>query len=99
MFVPLWLLGGLFILTALLALVVIRKTGADDMISQQRRDTPPPPPPARPPIVDEQALMALPEVVAALERGNKIEAIKHVRLASGLGLKAAKDLVERQSAR
>jgi ribosomal protein L7/L12 len=35
------------------------------------------------------------EAVAALERGQTIEAIKHVRAASGLGLKEAKDLVGR----
>jgi len=32
--------------------------------------------------------------VAALQRGNKIEAIKHVRIERGIGLKEAKDLVE-----
>jgi len=35
------------------------------------------------------------EVVDALRRGNKIEAIKLVRDATGLGLKEAKDAVER----
>jgi len=34
------------------------------------------------------------EAVAALHRGNKIEAIKLVREEQGLGLKEAKDLVE-----
>lgn len=34
------------------------------------------------------------EAIAALERGNKIEAIKLVREAQGLGLKEAKDAVE-----
>jgi len=38
---------------------------------------------------------ALPEpVVAALKRGNKIEAIKLLRVQTGLGLKEAKDAVE-----
>jgi len=32
--------------------------------------------------------------IAALQRGNKIEAIKLVRVEQGLGLKEAKDLVE-----
>ncbi len=32
--------------------------------------------------------------IAALEMGNKIEAIKIVRVAKGLGLKESKDLVE-----
>jgi hypothetical protein len=35
------------------------------------------------------------EVVDALRRGNKIEAIKLLRNATGLGLKEAKDAVER----
>jgi len=34
------------------------------------------------------------EAILALERGNKIEAIKCVRLAQGVGLKEAKDIVE-----
>lgn len=34
------------------------------------------------------------EALAALERGNKIEAIKIIRVAGNLGLKEAKDLVE-----
>ncbi len=34
------------------------------------------------------------EAVAALEQGNKIEAIKIVRIATGLDLKNSKDLVE-----
>lgn len=32
--------------------------------------------------------------IAALERGNKIDAIKCVRMAQGIGLKEAKDIVE-----
>ena len=35
-----------------------------------------------------------PEVKEALEKGNKIEAIKRMRAASGVGLKQAKDAVE-----
>ena len=35
-----------------------------------------------------------PEVKAAMDRGNKIEAIKLLRAATGLGLKEAKDAVE-----
>lgn len=34
------------------------------------------------------------DAIAALEQGNKIEAIKIVRLANRLGLKESKDLVE-----
>jgi ribosomal L7/L12-like protein len=32
--------------------------------------------------------------ISALQLGNKIEAIKHVRVEQGIGLKEAKDLVE-----
>jgi ribosomal protein L7/L12 len=43
----------------------------------------------------ESTQSPLPETaIAALHRGNKIEAIKLVREASGLGLKEAKDAVE-----
>ncbi|TDP74275.1 ribosomal protein bL12 [Roseateles toxinivorans] len=35
-----------------------------------------------------------PEVLAAVQRGNKIEAIKLMRQLTGLGLKEAKDAVE-----
>ena len=41
------------------------------------------------------AVLAVPEIRAALAGGNKIEAIKRVRERTGLGLKEAKDLVER----
>lgn len=34
------------------------------------------------------------EAIAALERGSKIEAIKCIRIAYGVGLKEAKDIVE-----
>lgn len=36
-----------------------------------------------------------PQAVASIARGNLIEAIKHTRAATGLGLKEAKDAVER----
>ena len=36
----------------------------------------------------------MPQVAEALQRGNKIEAIKHYREATGAGLKEAKDFVE-----
>jgi ribosomal protein L7/L12 len=34
------------------------------------------------------------QVIEAIKRGNKIEAIKHLRGATGMGLKAAKDVVD-----
>jgi ribosomal protein L7/L12 len=42
----------------------------------------------------EQKTTIPPEAIAALHRGNKIEAIKLVREAQGIGLKEAKDRVE-----
>lgn len=40
-----------------------------------------------------------PEAVAAIERGRKIEAIAHVRVHTGLGLKEAKEAVDAYIAR
>jgi len=47
-------------------------------------------------LLTEDAASALADSVvqAALDRGNKIEAIKRVRQLTGLGLKEAKDLIE-----
>ena len=44
---------------------------------------------------DEAALLAVPEIRSAMERRRKIEAIKLVRERAGIGLKDAKELVER----
>lgn len=44
---------------------------------------------------DVEAVLAVPEIRRALEKGRKIEAIKLVRERAGLGLKEAKDLVDR----
>lgn len=105
MFVPLWLIALAAAGLLLLAWLAFRRSGGD-MIERQRRDAqswsaPPSPPSHRavaPPTPDEQALFALPEIRAALERGNKIEAIKLVREQTRLGLKEAKELVERWQA-
>ena len=90
MYVPLWLIG----LTALAFLVLLRlafsRRAGGDMIERQRRAAPPALAPG-----EEAALRARPDVAAALTSGSKIEAIKAVREASGLGLKEAKELVER----
>jgi ribosomal protein L7/L12 len=43
---------------------------------------------------DAASALADSAVQAALDRGNKIEAIKRVRQLTGLGLKEAKDLIE-----
>ncbi len=106
MFVPLWLIG--LTLALLLALVVAAlRRGGGDMMDRQRRDAgrivaPAPLRPTHAPThhvatsPDEALVLAIPEVRAALMGGNKIEAIKRVRERTGLGLKEAKDLVERQ---
>ena len=44
-------------------------------------------------------MLAVPEIRLALAGGNKIEAIKLVRERTGLGLKEAKELIERLQAR
>ena len=59
-------------------------------VSPPKPPAPEPPPPA-PPTLDEGTLES---IRAALKRGNKIEAIKLYREATGLGLKASKDFVE-----
>jgi ribosomal protein L7/L12 len=50
------------------------------------------------PAADEAALLARPEIAEPLAAGRKLEAIKAVRKASGLGLKEAKELVEKWEA-
>jgi large subunit ribosomal protein L7/L12 len=106
MFVPLWLIGLTFALFAVLAARAFRRGGGGDMIERQQRaarriGAPTPhrsgeashlPQSLR---SDEAAVLAVPEVRTALERGRKIEAIRLVREHTGLGLKEAKDLVER----
>jgi len=110
MFVPLWLLalGGLVF--AILVALAFRPRGGGEMIAGQQRDAhriaaaSPHSRPAhtRSPLLaslpsDQAALTAIPEIRAALAGGHKIEAIKLVRERTGLGLKEAKDLVERIS--
>jgi ribosomal protein L7/L12 len=88
MFVPVWLLAlAALVFLAVLRLAFARRGG--DMIERQRQDAPPIP------AADEAALLARPEVAAPLAAGRKIEAIREVRRLSGLGLKEAKELVER----
>ena len=89
MFVPAWLLAVAGLAIVALAWLALRRPGGD-MIERQRRAAPPPDP-----TIDESALLAAPEIRAAIAAGRKIEAIKLVREQSGLGLKEAKELVER----
>ncbi|WAT18004.1 ribosomal protein L7/L12 [Aurantiacibacter sp. MUD11] len=93
MFVPVWIIVANFVLIAVLLLWSLsRSSSGGDMLDRQRRDAPPA-------VADEHAVMTRPEVVDALQRGRKIEAIRHVRAATGLGLKAAKQLLERHAPR
>ena len=103
MFVPLWLIALVALVLLLLAWLAFRR-GSGDMIERQRRDArsrsmQPSPHRVAPPTPDEAALFALPQIREALERGNKIEAIRLVREHSHLGLKESKELVERYQAR
>lgn len=94
MFVPVWIVVANCVVMALLLLWAISRPGrgAGDMLARQQAKTP------LRGSREERDLMARPEVADALRRGHKIEAIRHVREASGLGLKAAKELVERHTA-
>jgi hypothetical protein len=103
MFVPLWLLVLAGIALAILAAVVVLRAGpGGDMLELQQRDAGrlapgPRPAPALQP--DDEAVLAVPEIRLALAGGQKIEAIKLVREHTGLGLKEAKELVERLQGR
>lgn len=88
MFVPVWLIVLTLALLVLLAGVAVRGGRSGEMIERQRRASPAP-------NSDQLALLASSEVRDALERGSKIEAIKLVRERTGLGLREAKELVER----
>ena len=91
MFVPLWIL----IPAALLLFVLLSRaisSGSRDMIEKQRAAV-------FEPGSDHLTVLAQPDVQAALMNRRKIEAIKLVRERTGLGLKEAKQLVERQKRR
>jgi hypothetical protein len=95
MFVPLWILvPAALLLLFLLVRPLLRSRG--DMIERQRRATgdlalnhPPRP--------GEPDPMSDPQIRAAIEGRRKIEAVKLARERYGLGLKEAKDLIERQT--
>jgi hypothetical protein len=91
MFVPLWILVPAVLFLLWLLSRALGNRG--DMIERQRRESAP--------VSPELLAQALadPDIRAAILGGHKIEAIKLVRERSGLDLKAAKDLVEQQSAR
>ncbi len=87
----------------LLVLAMRRRSGDRDLVSPPRMGSPPPPlppeqrrawPAGAAPISDLPPELEA-EVRGVLSTGNKIEAIKLVRAATGLGLHEAKELVER----
>ena len=91
MFVPLWLLiPGCVLLLVLLVRTIAG--GNREMIASQRAST-------FQPGSDHLTVLAQREVQQAIASNNKIEAIKLVRERTGLGLKEAKQLVERHSPR
>jgi hypothetical protein len=101
--VPVLAAIGVAFLVLLLLLALRRRGGERDLIAPPPARTPAPPPRAGPahawpagaaPIGDLAEDVAG-EVRASLAAGNKIEAIKLVRAATGLGLAEAKDIVER----
>ena len=91
MYVPLWLL----IPAAFLLLVLLGRAfagGGREMIAGQRAA-------GFEPSADHLTVLAQPDVQAAIAGRRKIEAIKLVRERTGLGLREARLLVERQSPR
>ena len=102
MYVPLWVIVAVAAFVILLIGMVLRgRSRADELIERQRHAAPSghrrTATHGRPAGGDEPAEAALshPDVVRALDGNRKIEAIRHVRAHSGLGLKASKELVER----
>ena len=98
MFVPLWLLALAGVAFVLLVWLAFRPRGGGEMIQGQQRDarrTASHSPTHGAVSQSGEAAILVPEIRAALARGQKIEAIRLVRERTGLGLKEAKDLVER----
>ena len=94
MYVPIWALGlAVFVFVVLARLAFARRGG--EMVERQRRAAPA----LALPAAEEAALLAHPEVAQPLAAGRKIEAIRELRRISGLGLKEAKELVERHGGR
>ena len=79
---------GLVVVAAVVVLVLRRRERGSELIVTHAA-----PPPRRAERLDDDALER--EVVALLQRRQKIQAIKLVREQTGMGLKEAKDAVER----
>lgn len=107
------LIAGAFVLLAMLALRRTRPTmrDADEMITCQRRECDAAPTRPRTPDAarshlapdtlpsDEEALLAIPEVRGAIEKGRKAAAIRHLRDNAGLDTRESRRLVERHARR
>ena len=100
--------ASIAILVVIILFTLMRRRAGGDMIERQKRETtglldnaprPDPSDSQRPSNIpsDEQGVLAVPEIRSAIERGRKIEAIKLVRERAGMGLKEAKELVDRAS--
>jgi hypothetical protein len=99
MYLPMPVLAAIGVSFLALVLLAWRRRGGErDLIAPPRPGVPAQPPRAWPagaaPIGDLAEEVAG-EVRAQLAAGHKIEAIKLVRAATGLGLAEAKDMVER----
>jgi hypothetical protein len=103
MYLPMPVLAAIGLAFLLLILLALRRRSGDrDLMAPPRLGAPAPPPPMPPrawppgaaPIGDLPDELER-EVRELLAAGNKIEAIKQVRAATGLGLAEAKTLVER----
>lgn len=111
MHIPLWLIiANVALIVVLIGRLWRSGESGDDMIAQQRLATLPPSSntPANTPAstpapsstttsapLDESALMARPDIADALAERRHIAAIRLVREATGLGLKDAKQIVDR----
>lgn len=89
MFVPVWMLVVAALVFLVLLSIAFARRDSSEMLDRQRQEAPALNP------AEEAALLARPEVAAPLAAGRKIEAIREVRRLGGMGLKEAKELVER----
>jgi hypothetical protein len=92
--IPSWLAGAFFgAAFAVVAMGILRRGNSrvgGDMIERQQRSAP-----SAGPQADDPDILSHPEIRAAIQARQKIAAIKLVRETYGLGLKEAKELVER----
>jgi ribosomal protein L7/L12 len=89
MFIPLWLIVLALVALVVLAMLAFRRRDAGEMLERQRLASPAS-------TAEQRTVLASADVRTALERGDRIAAIRIVRQRTGLGLKEAKDLVERE---